>query len=134
MVVAAAGLLGLAAFGTTSGTVAAMLAVVGVGLGLFIAPNNAGVMAAAPAEQSGLASGLLNMGRGMGTALGLAVTATVFAALGGDGAAVGAVRSAFAGTLLALAGFALAGAAIAWAGTGHPPIRGKPPGPGTTGS
>ena len=69
----------------------ALLALVGAGLGLFISPNNAGIMAAVPARQSGLASGLLNMSRGLGTALGLAVTTAVFSALGGDGGQPAAV-------------------------------------------
>ncbi len=48
-----------------------LLAVVGIGLGLFTPPNNAAIMGSVPQEQSGLASGVLNMTRGMGTALGL---------------------------------------------------------------
>ena len=41
-------------------------------------------MGAAPEEQAGVASGVLNMTRGLGTALGLAVTASVFAGNGGN--------------------------------------------------
>jgi EmrB/QacA subfamily drug resistance transporter len=56
------------------------LAVAGVGLGLFIPANNAGTMSAAPLERGGAAGGLLNMGRGLGTAIGVSVTSLAFAA------------------------------------------------------
>ena len=61
-----------------------LLAVIGVGMGLFTSPNNASIMGAAPEQQAGMASGVLNMSRGMGTALGLAVTGSVFVVAGGD--------------------------------------------------
>ncbi len=54
------------------------LALVGVGLGLFTPANNAAIMASVPKQQSGVASGVLNMTRGMGTALGLALTGLVY--------------------------------------------------------
>lgn len=54
------------------------LAVVGAGLGFFTPPNNAAIMAAAPRTRAGVASGVLNMTRGMGTALGLALTGLVY--------------------------------------------------------
>lgn len=54
------------------------LALVGAGLGLFTPSNNAAIMTAAPRSESGVASGVLNMARGMGTALGLALTGMVF--------------------------------------------------------
>ncbi len=80
VVVVAMGLVALA-HGSLGFTVAE-LALVGVGLGLFTPSNNAAIMAAAPREQSGAASGVLNMTRGMGTALGLACTALVLDAAG----------------------------------------------------
>jgi MFS family permease len=54
------------------------LAFVGVGLGLFTPPNNAAIMSSAPRNMSGVASGVLNMTRGMGTSLGLALTGLVY--------------------------------------------------------
>lgn len=54
------------------------LALLGVGLGMFTPPNNAAIMGSAPREQAGVASGVLNMTRGMGTAMGLAFTGLVF--------------------------------------------------------
>ncbi len=53
------------------------LSLIGVGLGLFIPPNNAIIMSTVPRTQAGVASGILNMSRGLGTALGLALTALV---------------------------------------------------------
>lgn len=107
-----AGLLGLAWLQPATVGFLGLLAVIGAGLGLFISPNNAGIMASAPPEQSGLASGLLNMSRGLGTALGLAISGAVFAGLGGDGRSVPAIGTACSATLLVLAGVALLAAVI----------------------
>jgi len=88
-----------------------LLAVIGVGLGLFTSPNNASIMGAAPDQQAGLASGVLNMSRGMGTALGLAVTGTIFVVAGGDSGgadAAGGAQHAFTVTAYVLAAIAAA--------------------------
>ena len=79
MVVVAAALGLLAVVHPSPAVIAAGLAVVGAGLGAFTPSNNAAIMAAAPHHQAGLASGVLNMTRGMGTALGVAVAGLVFA-------------------------------------------------------
>ena len=49
-------------------------------MGLFVPANNAATMFAAPPERGGAAGGLLNMARGLGTAIGVSVTSLVFAA------------------------------------------------------
>ncbi|MEO6700148.1 MAG: MFS transporter [Jatrophihabitantaceae bacterium] len=55
-----------------------MLVLAGAGLGLFLPANNAGIAGSGRLDQAGLISGLLNMTRGIGTALGVAVaTASV---------------------------------------------------------
>ena len=54
------------------------LALVGTGLGLFTPANNAAIMASAPKDRAGVAAGVLNMARGLGTALGLALTGLVY--------------------------------------------------------
>lgn len=59
------------------------LAFLGAGLGAANAPNNASTIGAAPPQHSGVASGVLNMGRGIGTALGLSVTALVLQSVAG---------------------------------------------------
>ncbi len=89
------------------------LAVVGVGLGLFTPPNNAAVMASAPREQAGLASGILNMTRGLGTALGLALTSLVLGAGSHHLLSAGAVSDGFEAACLFLSGVALLAAVLA---------------------
>jgi EmrB/QacA subfamily drug resistance transporter len=66
------------------------LAVIGIGQGLFQSPNTRTMMSAAPRNAQGEASGLLATGRVIGQSMSVALTGTVFAALGG----------ATAGTLL----------------------------------
>jgi EmrB/QacA subfamily drug resistance transporter len=70
-----------------------LLAGIGAGLGLFTSPNNAAIMGAVPGEQAGMASGILNMSRGLGTALGLAVTGLVFSVAAGSGTSTGAATA-----------------------------------------
>jgi MFS family permease len=55
-----------------------VLAAAGIGLGAFTPPNNAAIMGAAPPHQTGMASGILNMTRGLGTSLGLALASLTY--------------------------------------------------------
>jgi len=126
----AAGLGLLAALRPSTAGFLTLLALVGAGLGLFTSPNNAGIMAAVPARQSGLASGLLNMSRGLGTAMGLAVSTAVFSALGGDGGLPATVRTAFSATFYVLGGVALLGALIAAVGCSARPLADRTREPG----
>ena len=66
------------------------LAIIGFGQGIFQSPNTRALMSAAPNNAQGEASGLLATGRVIGQSMSVALTGTVFAALGG----------ATAGTLL----------------------------------
>jgi MFS family permease len=84
MLLAAASMGLLATVNGSSGVIIAELALLGVGLGMFTPPNNAAIMGSAPPEQAGVASGVLNMTRGMGTAMGLAVTSLVFGLFAGS--------------------------------------------------
>src|SRR5258708_29899062 len=59
------------------------LAVTGIGQGLFMSPNTRTIMGAAPRNAQGEASGLLATGRVIGQSMSVALTGTVFAALGG---------------------------------------------------
>ena len=79
MLLTAAGMALLAASATRANLTVVALAVAGAGMGLFVAANNAATMFAAPQERAGAAGGLLNMARGLGTALGVALTSLVFA-------------------------------------------------------
>ena len=62
------------------------LAVTGLGQGLFMSPNTRTLMGAAPQNAQGEASGLLATGRVIGQSMSVALTGTVFAALGGAAA------------------------------------------------
>lgn len=55
------------------------LTILGLGLGFFTPPNNSAIMGSAPRNRLGVAGGLLNMTRGMGTALGVAATGAILA-------------------------------------------------------
>ena len=75
---AAAALLVLAAVpGLPLAALAGVLIACGLGLGVFTPANNAEVMGAAPASRSGVLGGLLNMARGLGTAVGVAATTLI---------------------------------------------------------
>lgn len=108
--------LSLTALGVgATGTIAflAALAGVGAGLGLFTPPNNAAIMGCVPRQQAGVASGVLNMTRGMGTAMGLAFTSLVFGLAGGDSLVPAAAHHAFTVSAYFLAAVALAAGALA---------------------
>ncbi len=62
------------------------LAIIGLGQGLFMSPNTRTMMGAASHDAQGEASGLLATGRVLGQSLSVAITGTVFAALGGAAA------------------------------------------------
>ncbi|HEY5294607.1 MAG TPA: MFS transporter, partial [Gaiellaceae bacterium] len=120
MVVSALALGLLATVHGTTALVILGLALLGVGLGLFTPANNAAIMAAAPRAQSGAASGILNMTRGLGTSLGLSLTGLVFAAVAGSHAKAGLVADGFTAACLFLAVVAAAAALLAG-------LRGDPP-------
>jgi EmrB/QacA subfamily drug resistance transporter len=105
----------------------ALLAVAGVGLGAFTPPNNAAIMGAAPPHMSGLASGVLNMTRGLGTSLGLALAGVAYT--------VGAGSESLAGPAAAARGYrdavvllacAAAAAAVMAALRGRGPLSSDP--------
>jgi MFS family permease len=86
-----------------------LLGLLGIGLGIYTPANNAEIMAAVPARDAAAAGGMVNMTRGIGTALGVAVVT-----LGLHAGAL--MRSPGAGLMLsmaALAAVALLGTAAA---------------------
>ena len=99
-----------------------LLAILGIGIGLFTPPNNSAVMGSAPANRLGVAGGILNMTRSLGTSLGVAATGAVLAVrlsarLGAQvqstlDAPVTALVPAFHETLLFLAGLAIVAAVV----------------------
>jgi MFS family permease len=62
---------GMSAAGTAG--LAVLLALLGLGLGVFAPANNALIMAAIPRSAAGTGGGLVNMARALGTALGVAL-------------------------------------------------------------
>jgi EmrB/QacA subfamily drug resistance transporter len=98
------------------------LALFGAGLGMFIAPNNSGTIAAAPEDRTGEAGGLLNLFRAIGCTMGIAITSSAFSwrlqALTGLGnrttsAPIQAILDASVDVLWILGGFAVVAAGCA---------------------
>ncbi|MFO0755591.1 MAG: MFS transporter [Byssovorax sp.] len=85
MILITAGMLRLALVdpGASAWSVLVALGAMGLGSGLFIAPNNSGVMGLAPRGQQGVAAALLAEARNLGMLCGVAAAGGVFAALGG---------------------------------------------------
>jgi EmrB/QacA subfamily drug resistance transporter len=77
MLIAAVSLTTLALVHPAGASLLLPLAGLGAGLGVFTPANNAAIMGAAPREQAGVASGVLNMTRGLGTSTGQALTALI---------------------------------------------------------
>ncbi len=78
-----------------------LLGLAGIGLGCYIPANNAEIMAAVPASSAGTAGGMVNMTRGLGTALGVAVV-TLALHVGAPSLRVGEVLAIGALTVAAL--------------------------------
>ena len=106
--------------------VVVLLAGIGVGLGAFTPANNAAIMAAVPAHHSGMAGGVLNLTRGMGTSLGVAATGLVLGLRNAQqaGAPENAVLIGFRTCAIVLAALAVVAAAFAWLRT--PPANTAP--------
>ncbi len=130
MVLVGASLGALAFADRSSEAIVVLLAAVGVGLGLFTPANNAAIMAAAPREHSGMAGGILNLTRGLGTAIGVAVTGLVLGLRQAERlhASPHAVTVGFQTCVAVLAVVALAAAALASLRTSAcPPAVPQPP-------
>jgi EmrB/QacA subfamily drug resistance transporter len=88
------------------------LAVVGLGVGVFVSPNNNALMGAAPRRRQGVAAGVLATGRNLGATFGVAMSGAIFAAqfaaLGGGDGSEATVRAVSA-ALLAMVGVAALG-------------------------
>jgi len=78
MLVTAVALFAIALHPSSDGLLLLELIAIGAGIGAFTSPNNAAIMGAVRRDQSGMASGVLNMTRGLGTATGVALTGLVF--------------------------------------------------------
>jgi MFS family permease len=90
---------------TTASTAVPLLAIAGLGLGVFVPANNTVIMRSTEASSASLLGGLVNMARGIGTTLGISLMALALHA--GTGARPG---------FIVLAAVAATAAAIACAG------------------
>ncbi len=75
--------LGTVGEGTSAGLVAVWLAVIGLGTGIFISPNSAALMGAAPASRQGMAGSVLAQARTLGIFCGVVLASTTFRRAGG---------------------------------------------------
>src|SRR5581483_1407259 len=101
---ALAALAALALLAPLTGAPAALplpLGLLGLALGVFTPANNTLVMRAVPVASAGTGGGLVNMARGLGTALGVAAV-TLALHLAGPATAVAALLGAAAVTLLTM--------------------------------
>jgi EmrB/QacA subfamily drug resistance transporter len=80
MLILSIGLFLLSRMTTTSPLTSAILglAVSGLGIGLFVAPNNSALMGAAPRNRQGIASGVLALARNVGMVLGIGLAGAIF--------------------------------------------------------
>ena len=113
MLVSAVALALLAAQHGATVRVVVGLALLGLGIGLFVPANNAAIMSSVPREQLGAASGMLNMARSLGTALELSLTGRVFAAVAGARARPELVSRGYTAAMLFLAALSLVAALLA---------------------
>jgi EmrB/QacA subfamily drug resistance transporter len=101
------------------GAIAFALAVVGLGVGIFVSPNNSALMGSAPRNRQGIASGVLAEARNVGMVLGVGLAGAVFttvmarAGAGSAGDVAGLVRGVQAG-LVAAAVVAAVGVVTSW--------------------
>ena len=113
-------LLALAAVrsGTTPLMVAAILALYGVGTGLFQVPNNSAVLGAVPQERRGVASGTLVTMRQLGQVVGITVAGALWTSRRDQYSAVfpphEALALGFRDAFLGLAMVAAAAAVVSW--------------------
>ena len=70
--------LSVATAGTSFATLGPLLALLGLGAGLVAPPMNAAILASVEPGLAGIGSGVLNASRQIGTALGVAVFASLF--------------------------------------------------------
>jgi EmrB/QacA subfamily drug resistance transporter len=80
MAILAVGLYLLSRLGPTSSQVdiVVVLAIIGLGIGIFGSPNNSALMGAAPRKRQGIAAGVLATARNIGMVLGVGLAGAVF--------------------------------------------------------
>ncbi|MEO7366449.1 MAG: DHA2 family efflux MFS transporter permease subunit [Gemmatimonadaceae bacterium] len=124
MLILTAGILLLAATIQMSNllSVAAALGVIGLGVGLFVSPNNSALMGAAPRQRQGIAAGVLATARNLGMVLGIGLSGAVFTTMmahNADAPRLEAMVMAVRASLFVAAGLSAVGTVTSW-------IRGAP--------
>ncbi|MBE0475635.1 MAG: MFS transporter [Coriobacteriia bacterium] len=111
--------LGLLPPGASLAAIAGALAVIGLGTGAFISPNNSALMGSAPRGRQGVAAAVLGEARNVGMVLGVGFAGAIFTSiLPGTPSATDYVRAASA-ALFAAAGVAAAAALVSSRLTGE---------------
>src|SRR5512143_3272678 len=87
MLILATGLFLMSRLGADSplGSVAVALAVVGLGTGIFVSPNNSALMGSAPRHRQGIAAAILATSRNLGMVLGVGLAGAIFTTVLGTG-------------------------------------------------
>jgi EmrB/QacA subfamily drug resistance transporter len=114
------GLLLLAGLGpdTSNTGLITRLAAVGLGIGIFISPNNSALMGAAPKSRQGIAAGMLATARNVGMVLGVGLAGAIFTTYLGNQASLstatqaGPLFGAIHASFMVAAGVAMVGALI----------------------
>jgi MFS family permease len=113
MLLLAAGLVALGLFVADGSLtqIAAALALFGLGIGIFVSPNNSALMGAAPRNRQGIASGVLATSRNVGMVLGVGFAGAIFTTVTARAASPSAgLVAGVRASLLSAAGVALVGA------------------------
>ena len=107
--------------GETITSLLPLLAVFGVGMGLFVAPAQSAIMGSVPKPQLGTASGMVATTRQIGSSLGLAIAGTAFVHAKVTAGAAGAQASAagFHAVVAVSVAFAVAGLLLLVLARGH---------------
>jgi EmrB/QacA subfamily drug resistance transporter len=105
---------GLAA-DTPSLVFVAMLGAAGLGIGIFVSPNNSALMGAAPAHRQGIAAGVLALARNVGMVIGVGIAGAIYTTVlsHSGGSETAAILDAVRVSYLLAAGIAVAGMGVA---------------------
>lgn len=112
MAILAGGLVWLAQLGPASSIVNIIfpLAVVGLGTGIFITPNNSALMGSAPRQRQGIAAGILATARNVGMVLGVGLAGAIFSTVQSMSSAPNALYQGITASFIVAAGIAIVGA------------------------
>lgn len=112
MAILAGGLIWLAQLGPASSVIEIVLplAVVGLGTGIFVTPNNSALMGSAPRQRQGIAAGILATARNVGMVLGVGLAGAIFSTTQNVSPGPHALYQGIAISFLVAAGIAVAGA------------------------